>query len=247
MSRPDMARLLHVLESTWPAAETRRLGPFLLRRGDGGGNRVSAASTDRADVAPEQIARAEAAMRAWNQPPRFRLTPENAALDRRLAGLGYAAHDRSLLIAGPVEAAARSESVPHDGIPCDRPLALMRAFWAENGIGPARLRVMARVALPKTHLIARHGDRVGAAAFVAVDGDIAMLHALVVAPDSRRAGLGRRMMARAAIWAEERGARVLAVATTGENLPAQRLFAGLGMTVVGHYHYRTKQPGAEMP
>ncbi len=246
MSRPDMARLLQVLDSTWPAAETRRLGPFLLRRGDGGGNRVSAASTDHADVEAGPIARAEEAMRAWSQPPRFRLTPANAALDRRLAAMGYAEHDRSLLIAGPVEAAASGESVPHDGIPCDRPLALMRAFWAENGIGPARLRVMERVALPKTHLIARLGDRAGAAAFLAVDGEIAMLHALVVAPGSRRAGLGRRMMARAAIWAKERGARILAVATTGENLPAQRLFAGLGMTVVGQYHYRTRQPGADM-
>ena len=42
----DLSGLFDVLHATWPAAETRRAGPWTLRRGDGGGSRVSAATLD---------------------------------------------------------------------------------------------------------------------------------------------------------------------------------------------------------
>ena len=54
------------LEATWPAAEVTRVGPWTLRRGEGGGKRVSATEA-RAPWEPGDIPRAEAAMAALGQ------------------------------------------------------------------------------------------------------------------------------------------------------------------------------------
>ena len=97
------------------------------------------------------------------------------------------------------------------------------------------------VTTPKTYLFSRHDiDKPGGCAFVAMDGDIAMLHALEIVPAARRKGVGRALLQRAANWALEQGATVFSVVTTGENLPAQGLFTGLGLRVVDKYHYRMK-------
>ena len=51
---PDLAQLYDVIDGTWPAAETRRQGHMLLRRGEGGGQRVSAA-TALGHVTPQDV------------------------------------------------------------------------------------------------------------------------------------------------------------------------------------------------
>jgi GNAT superfamily N-acetyltransferase len=111
-------------------------------------------------------------------------------------------------------------------------------LWADGGIGAGRLAVMDRVCRPKTALLARSGDRPGAVAFVAVDGDIAMLHALEVSPAARRRGIGRRVMEAAASWAVANGANWLSVMVTKANLPANALYQSLCMQEVTTYHYR---------
>lgn len=227
-------RLFEALLATWAPAETRALAGWTLRRGDGGGNRVSAATLD----APEgDIAVAEAAMRAWGQRPTFMLRPGEEALDRRLAGLGYASVAASLIVAAPPEAVA--PAVRDDrAILCDAPLASMREIWSEGGIGPARLAVMARAVDPKTYLFGRSGDAPAACAFAACDREIAMLQALEVAPPFRRQGLGTALTRAAAAWAARRGATTYALAVEVGNAPARAAYARLGMRQVAAYHYR---------
>ena len=236
---PDQPRLLRALDATWPAAETRRLGPWTLRRGLGGGKRVSAASTD-SPVTAADVTRAEAAMREFGQAPLFMLHEGNGALDSMLEAHGYRIVDPVLMFVAPVDLPAGVETVPLNAIPSEEPLAMMAELWARGGIGPARLAVMARARGPKTHLFSRFRDSPAGCAFVALDGDVAMLHALEVAPEFRRDGVARRIIGRAALWAREQGANWLATVTTGENLPAQGLFSGIGMQVAGKYHYRMK-------
>ena len=79
-----MVDLFDVVAATWPAAGQREAGGFVLRRGDGGGNRTSAAT--RAG-GPADIALAEAGMRDWGQVPHFLLRPGEDALDAELAAL----------------------------------------------------------------------------------------------------------------------------------------------------------------
>lgn len=84
---PDLAQLYDVIDGTWPAAQTRRLGSFLLRQGDGGGQRVSAA-TALAPVSMPQIEAAEAAMLDMAQPRLFQIRQGDAAVDALLRQRG---------------------------------------------------------------------------------------------------------------------------------------------------------------
>jgi GNAT superfamily N-acetyltransferase len=226
--------LLAVLDATWPAAETTRAGPWRLRRGLGGGNRVSAATLEGPAGDPTE---AEAVMRVWGQRPLFMVRPGEDALDAALAARGYTPHDASILLAGPIAGLA-APVLDATAIDCEGRLARMEEIWAAGGIGPARLAVMDRVAGPRSFLLGRLGDRPAACGFVAIAGGVAMLHALEVAPFARRQGIGARLTRAAAHWAAERGAGRLALAVTEANAPARALYAGLGLAEAARYHYR---------
>ena len=78
---------LAALDATWPAAEFHDLDGWRLRRGAGGGKRVSAAS------GAGKVDHAVAAMATWGQPALFQLWPGDEALDDDLAARGYAIVD----------------------------------------------------------------------------------------------------------------------------------------------------------
>jgi len=236
---PDQTRLLGAMDATWAAKEMFAHGPWTLRRGMGGGKRVSAATTDQ-QVDEVDIDQAEDAMRAMDQPEIFMLQDHNTALDAALETRGYKLVDPVLIFAHPASALAQHSTDPHDAIPCVEPLALMQEIWAKGGIAKPRIEVMRRVPDPKAFLFSRFDQTPAGVAFIALDNEIAMLHALEVVPELRRFGVARKMMRRAAIWAMEQGAEVFSVIVTSENLPARSLYTSLGMQVVGKYHYRMK-------
>jgi GNAT superfamily N-acetyltransferase len=236
---PNEARFLAAMDATWSPAEMRQLGPWIIRRGDDGGKRVSAATSD-APVSEADIEQAEAAMTEMGQPKIFMLRGQNDAMDQTLAARGYKLVDPVVIFAAPAAVLAEINPAPLDAIPCTEPLALMQEMWKTGGIREPRFRVMDRTGGPKTYLFSRYLENPGGVAFVASDNQIAMLHALEVNPDFRRFGVARNLLGKAAIWAIEQGAQYLSVVTTSKNLPARRLFTGLGMQVVGKYHYRMK-------
>lgn len=239
MSAPAPAAFLAAIDATWPAVETRACGPFRLRRGAGGGKRVSAATREsEADPGTADILAAEAAMRAMGQPPLFMLRPGDAALDAMLAARGYAKVDPVTVYAAPVARIATHAPQGMTAFAIAEPLAIMREIWAAGGVGPERLAVMARVRGPNCYLLARHKDRPAGVAFAAIAGEIAMLHALEVSAPFRREGAARNILGRAAEWAQDADATWFSTLTTGENMPAQSLFAGVGMEPVAYYHYR---------
>lgn len=236
MSLPD---LNDAMEPTWPAAATHQLGPWLLRRGDGGGKRVSAASA-LVNVGPIDLPAAEAAMQAMGQMPLFVIRPADHGLDDMLDHAGYRIVDPVLLYTAPCSPLAALPLPTLAAFPHWPPLEITRTIWADGGIGPARLAVMERVGLPKAALLGRAADRSAGAAFVAANQGTAFVHALEVRPALRRLGLGRLMLIAAARWASTQGCSHLALAVTAANLPARHLYAALGMVVAGQYHYRQK-------
>ncbi|MBP7241564.1 GNAT family N-acetyltransferase [Amaricoccus sp.] len=219
---------------TWPPAETRRVGPWLARRGDGGGKRVSCA-TLHGD--PGDLDALAATMRAWEQPTLVMVREDEAALDARLAAAGHAVVDPSLMLVGEIAAVADGP-LSEEAIDCDAPLACMAALWQAEGVGPGRRAVMSRVTGPRTWLLGRRDQTLGAAAFVAVHEDTAMIHALAVAAPLRHRGLGALMTRTAAAWAAGHGATTLALAVAEANGPARALYAGLGMREAARYHFR---------
>ena len=242
MTRPGPEAVFEALDCTWPSLALTACGPFRLRNGDGGGKRVSAATTDRA-AAPDDIAQANRAMRALGQTPLYMIRDGNDALDELLDAESYATIDPTVLYLAPAQDLARTYPITTI-IPAWPPLAIQSEIWAEGGIDASRIRVMERAVDPKVSLLGRIDDTPSATAFVAAHNDIAMLHALEVRPGNRCHGMGEILVRSAAHWAVEHGTRWLALAVTRANGAANALYAKLGMTPLAGYHYRQASEAA---
>ena len=227
MTPEDLAA---VMEATWPAARVWRQGPFLCRDGAGGGKRVSAASSagDWTEADLDALDRGLVLVREGE-----------TALDRALAARGWRMVDPVVAYAAPV-AELNADLPPLSSFAHWSPLAITRAIWAEGGIGPERVAVMERAEGKRTAILARHEDRPAGAAFVALHGSEAMLHALEVRECVRRQGVGANLLRAAANWAAAEGATRLSLVVTERNTAARALYARLGLRNVGQYHYRMK-------
>lgn len=235
MSPPPAAALMAALEATWPPAEIVERSGWRLRRGAGGGKRVSAA-TKLCETA--LVEDAEAAMAAWGQPPLFQMTPDQETFDADLARRGFEPVDPTLIYTAAPSALLDDRPETARIVAGDFRLALMDEIWQAGGVGPARRAVMDRADRPKAYLLARLGDRPAAVAFVAVHGGVAMAHAIETLSRHRRKGAARMLIAAAARVAAEAGAETLALAVTEANAPARALYGALGFAEAARYHYR---------
>ncbi|MBL6427271.1 MAG: GNAT family N-acetyltransferase [Maritimibacter sp.] len=241
---PDSRTLVEAVLATWPPASIHREGAWTIREGKGGGSRVSSATEDW-PVTEADLPTAEAAMRALGQTPQFMVRDGEGALDNLLAAHGYEVKDPTNLWAADARRLA-GDGAFKMGM-CYAmwpPLNLIRDIWQDGGIGPERQAVMERAGGPKAGVLMRSGDYPGGAAFVAIHDNLALIHALHVLPDERRKGVARQIVKRCAVWALDHGADVIGLAVTQGNTAANPLYAALGMTLRGQYHYRIKSEEA---
>ncbi|MGB8815125.1 MAG: GNAT family N-acetyltransferase [Paracoccaceae bacterium] len=231
------ADLYATLDATWPAAATRSIGPWTVRAGQGGGQRVSA-TTAHAPWTAADIPLAEAEMAALGQPALFMIRDGDGALDTELAARGYRLNDPVVAYAAPCAPIAAPDQMTT--FPHWPPLGIATDLWAEAGTNAARIAVMHRTTTAKTVILGRQNDRAAGVAFVAIHRQIAMLHALEVAAHMRRQGSANNILRAAAHWAHDNGATTLSLVVTQANTNARALYASLGMEVVGQYHYRLK-------
>jgi len=237
---PTEAEILQTVDATWPAARYFKSGPFTVRLGQDGGQRVSAASANGPASAAE-IGEAERAMLALDQARLFMISGQDSALDTALETRGYSVKDPVTMFAAPVEKLAMHDPKGVRVIRAEAPLEVMKDIWAAGRIEKGRLDVMSRAKGPKTYLLGRADDRPAGAAFVAMHGKSAMLHALEISPVHRRKGLGLSLTAAAAAWAAEHGAETFSLIAVTANQAACGLYRHLGLQEVGHYHYRKKE------
>jgi GNAT superfamily N-acetyltransferase len=184
------------------------------------------------------ISAVEQAMRDLGQIPLFMIRDRDDTLDVALEGLGYRIKDPVTAYAAPVDQLTQDLPPPVTTFEVWPWLAVQTEIWEAGGIGSARLAVMDRVAGAKTTILGRIDDRPAATAFVAISGELAMIHAIEVLPRFRRRGLGARLLQAAARWTARHGGRHLCLLVTKANEPANGLYASIGMRPVGHYHYR---------
>lgn len=237
-----LSDLMPVIAATWPAAALYPDGPFTVPDGAGGGQRVSAARLCdplAQDATEAEIDAAIARLAALGQPPLFMLLDHQGALDARLAARGFARRDATCAMVAP-SAQIAAPPPPITCFPIWPPLAIQSEIWATAGVGPGRLSVMTRARAPKTSFLGRTQDRPAGTAFAAIHDSVAMLHALEILAPYRRRGLGASMMRAVADWALGQGATTFSLLVTRENEPALGLYASLGFTAVGQYHYRAK-------
>jgi GNAT superfamily N-acetyltransferase len=238
MTLPSVQRLYQAINTTWPARTTRQEAGWEIRDGAGGGKRVSAVTSAQTEL--PDIDWVEARLSEQGQEHLFMIRDGDEILDAALAARGYEIIDPVTLYLCET-APLRPASLPRAQSYCIwEPLQIMREIWAAGGIRDRRIALMHRVQSPKTALLARSGDSPAGVGFLALDGEIAMLHAVEVLPEFRRTGVAKKLMAQAAKWAEDHGAKYMALMTTRDNQAANRLYSSLGMRPVGRYHYRIK-------
>lgn len=237
------SELFAAAEATWSPAAYIETDGWTLRRGDGGGKRVSAATPVHTGQVPD-IEAAERAMTDMNQPAIFMLRPGDGALDQALDAKGYHIVDPVVIMQANAADVAALPDDPLAAIECSAPLAVMADIWAAGGISEARLNVMRRSGRARVFMLGRAHDHAAGCLFAATDGDIAMVHALEVASDFRRAGAARQMVEKAAFWAVEQSATRIAALTVETNKASRALFGGMGFTDTTHYHYRMKEQPA---
>lgn len=236
----NIADLFPVLEATWPPANVRTIGPFTVPSLDPGGNRVSAARLARAtarSAREEELAAAQAAMKAEGRVPLFQVLDHQTALSDMLDAQGYTARDHTVaMIIRAADLAATPPPVTAFAI--WPPLAIQTEIWEAGGINAPRRAIMERATCLKTSLFGRISDKPAGAAYVGIHDNVAMLHALEVAPIARRQGLAAHIMRLAAQWAADNDAEWLSILVTQQNKVAQGLYTSLGMKPVGTYSYR---------
>ena len=238
MTLPSVQRLYQAINTTWPARTTRQEAGWEIRDGAGGGKRVSAVTSAQTEL--PDIDWVEARLSEQGQEHLFMIRDGDEILDAALAARDYKIIDPVTLYLCETTP-LRPASLPRAQSYCIwEPLHIMREIWATGDIREKRIALMHRVQTPKTALLARSGDSPAGVGFLALDGEIAMLHAVEVLPEFRRTGVAKKLMAQAAKWAEGHGAKYMALMTTRDNQAANRLYSSLGMRPVGHYHYRIK-------
>ncbi|MEO9823565.1 MAG: GNAT family N-acetyltransferase [Paracoccaceae bacterium] len=239
---PNGETLLAAVDVTWPAARTLAIGPWRLREGLGGGQRVSAASA-QGPVSDADLDTAIDGMARLKQPPLFMIGPKDGALDTLLNARAFEIKDPVTVLIAPVTHLVND--LPSVAVtPSWPPLAVQREIWDRAGVNSARLDVMERVQTVKTSHLGRNGDIPAGTAFTALSGDLAMLHALEVDAAQKRSGVGRNIMIGAANWAANQGATWLAVLVVNANQAANAFYTSLGMVNSGFgYHYRSAPKG----
>ncbi|MFN3743557.1 MAG: GNAT family N-acetyltransferase [Hyphomicrobiaceae bacterium] len=232
----------------WPAGETREVDGWLWRYSGGGSQRansVSALHYRGRDVehAIDEIERLYAERGA---PVRFQVgfpISEPLDLDARLAARGYVIHDPVTTLVKPVEAVP----LPADVTLGDAPSQGWMAVYLSNISAdrrPFAAAILTRVPAPRVFAeVRRQGETIATALGVLHDGAV-IAECVGTAAAARRQGAASAVMQAVEAWAAELGARTIGLQAVTTNMPAQGLYAALGYTAAGTYHYRFLGKGA---
>jgi N-acetylglutamate synthase len=231
----------------WPALETRDRAGWRLRSADGYTKRANSINAlgqnTQTDLSTLQSL--EAAYRARNQSPVWRLTPlAPPAMDGILSARGYRTIERSLLQVCPLHAAF--EAAPEVRIHAEPTPAWIEAFCIHSPVRPEHRdtmrRMLAAIAKPAGFAFVEAEGSPLAMAIGAVEGDHMGLFDVLVMPKARRRGLARKITESLYAWAWGHGARFAYLQVVATNQAAMPLYAAQGFRTAYAYEYRIPSP-----
>lgn len=226
----------------WPAVETREVDGWLWRYSGGGSQRansVSALSYTGRDV-ERTIDAVERLYRERGAPVRFQVgfplsQPED--LDQRLAARGYAIHDPVTTL---IKSVVRVER-PSEVVLRERASEGWMQVYLSN-VTPDRRpfaeSILARVPGPCVFAEMIRDGAVLATALGVFFENTAIAECVGTAAAARRQGAAAAVMRALEAWAGSQGAHTIGLQAVTTNAPAQGLYAALGYTPAGTYHYR---------
>lgn len=249
---PGRERLLAIERAAvraWPAGETRDIDGWLWRFSGGGSQRANSVSAlhYRGSNVECSIDEVERLYRARGAPVRFQVgfpISEPVDLDARLEARGYVIHDPVTTLVKPVDPVA----VPADVALSETPSEGWVSVYLGN-ISPDRrpfaAAILARVPAPRVFAAACRDGVVAATALGVRHEDAVIAECVGTAVSARRQGAASAVMQALEAWAEGQGARTIGLQAVTTNMPAQDLYAALGYTAAGTYHYRFLGEGAQ--
>lgn len=231
----------------WPAERAAQIGGWRLHAANGFSGRANCcwplAAPDRPE--DEAIAQVEAWYADKGLPALF-IMPEVEPLEplrRRLEARGYRPIKPTLVMAGPLSegdfAQVRVSDQVDDGFQ-----ALFAQVQGDPADAAERIGTLQRIAQPRAFASVLDHDEAGvrtvAIGASAVEGDWAGIFGMRTAPDHRRRGLARAVIAALADAARAAGARRAYLQVEADNAPAIILYRALGFETAYRYRYWTR-------
>lgn len=241
--RALVATLEERLVNAWPSFEIELMDGWLLRFAEGYSKRANAASPLRpgAGLDAAGIAHVEAAFEARGIPVCFRLTGlEDPGAEAALDAAGYADHDPSLCLVADLD--GRLPAVPELVIrPAPKPAwiaAAAAAYGGEKANADRLGRIVRLIRQPAAFgTLLLDGEEAAFGLAVAERGWVG-LYDIVVAPDRRGLGLGRRLVAGLLAWGQAQGAGRAYLQVRDGNAVALALYGSLGFRTAYAYRHR---------
>lgn len=245
----DLARVRALeagMMTAWPAVETAFCAGWILRAANGYSRRANSASALFPEGPFDEATRDAllAAMRRMGVAPCFRISPlAGEEADAVLEKSGFARDVPTLTLAAPMPA----ELVPDlAGVSVRLADAAEPAWVAANAAGyggekanAAHLAaIVGRIRAPAAFAtLTEGGEDVAWGIGVVVDGRLA-LQDLVVRPDRRGRGHGRRLVDTLLAFGAREGATEVFLQVREDNAIARRLYERLGFTTAYRYWHR---------
>ena len=229
----------------WRAAEESRLGGWRLYASSGYSGRINACwpLADPGVPLDQAIGETEAWYQARSLRPMFKIVDEAecpSGLIPRLESLGYRSHTPTLMMVGIVD------DVGDAGVLIEETVseAFGRVFAAAGAGDPGdareRLEALERIATPRGFARIECEGVAAAIGACAVEGEWTGIFAMRTAPDHRRQGLARRVLAALLARSHQAGARRAYLQVEAPNAPAIALYERAGFELAYSYSYWTR-------
>ncbi|MCC6627233.1 MAG: GNAT family N-acetyltransferase [Chloroflexi bacterium] len=245
-SAPAIRALEELSLNAWPALQTVLCDGWLLRFAAGYTRRANSVQPlyPGTDGLVARVAHCEAAYGKRRLPTVFKLTPaaEPAGLDALLAARGYRLEAPTSVQALTLSGATTEAPDPAVTLQLAATDAWLDDFCRLNGIAARHRLTMGQMLTSLTPAacflsLPEAGTTVALGLAVLERGHVGLFD-IVVAPERRGQGLGRRVVATLLAWGRAGGAHTAYLQVMRDNTTALRLYAGLGFREHHGYWYR---------
>jgi ribosomal protein S18 acetylase RimI-like enzyme len=232
----------------WPAFSTVLVDDWVVRLADGYSGRANSATAVRfgARLGRDALEAIEALYAHHNRPTIFRISLlADAGVESLLVEGGYRQTVMSIGMLGPIKAGFAQD--PMVRVERDVPAAFVegvaRHQVAGKRDGAVFGRIVSLIALERgCFTVELEGRDVGWGLGV-IDRGYFEISSVILAPEARGIGLGRKLMHAMLAWGRSKGASKVFLQVEANNSVARRLYASLGMTEL--YEYRQYEKGLQ--
>lgn len=242
---PALPAMLRLAVDAWPALETAECDGWLWRSSGGGSKRANSVATlaYNGTGVESAITAVERRYRERRQLVRFQVEEIGVpiGLADRLTARGYALEETTVNMAKSI--APQTAALASGDSVCSISNAPTLDWLAVylSAITPDRRvineEIVHGVPKPRAFFLCRHEGAPISSGLCVASGDVAIVECMATAPNVRRSGGARRILAAIEIWAAAQGVTTLFLQVVEINAPAVALYQKAGFEPVALTRY----------